>query len=87
VAVLGLSAVAYGIALTAGLDAARDAWPWPLPPLPAEIIGTWQVAFGVLALAAVLPRDRSVWAGPAAAALVTLTLIAVTVVRFSSFLD
>ena len=46
----GVAAAAIGIALLADVGALTDRWPWPLPSLPATVVGAWfcTVAAGLL---------------------------------------
>jgi hypothetical protein len=41
----GAVLAALGVALVAGWDALIVRWPWPLPPLPAHVLGAWLCTF------------------------------------------
>ncbi len=84
---VALALAAYGVLLIAGVEAVADAWPWPLPPLPAEVIGAWLVTVGVLCAGAAIPGRRRVARDPLIAAALALALVAVALVRFSGSLD
>ena len=79
----GVAAAAIGIALLADVGALTDRWPWPLPSLPATVVGAWfcTVAAGLLWFA-LRERDWSrarIGVAPIALALV---LDLVSAVRF-----
>jgi hypothetical protein len=79
----GAATAAIGITLLADLGALTDRWPWPLPSLPATVVGAWfcTVAAGLLWFA-LRERDWSrarIGVGPIALALV---LDLVSAVRF-----
>ena len=51
-AILALHAallIPLGLALFVAPNTVADLWPWPIPPLSAQAIAAWLVAFGVLA--------------------------------------
>ena len=41
----GAALAALGLALVAGWDRLILHWPWPLPPLPAHVLGAWLCTF------------------------------------------
>ena len=50
--VLGVHAmllIPLGLALFVAPGTVADLWPWPIPPLSAQVIAAWLLAFGVLA--------------------------------------
>jgi hypothetical protein len=63
-------------------------WPWPLPSLPARVVGAWLVTYGAILLWFAL-RERSWERGRAGvlSAVVALALDLVAAVRFSEGLD
>lgn len=57
---------ATGAGLYLGADAVMAAWPWPLTPLVARVIGAWLLAFALAAALAVRTDARRL--GPSAVA-------------------
>lgn len=51
--VQGLVLLAVGLSLFLTLEPVMSAWPWPLTPLVAQVIGAWLVSFGLAAFFAV----------------------------------
>jgi len=41
--------IPFGIALFLAPSRVGELWPWPIPPLSAQVIAAWVLAFGVLA--------------------------------------
>jgi hypothetical protein len=56
-----------GVALLVTPHTAGTLWPWTLTPLTAQMVSAWLLAFGVVALGALLENDLDRLAGPALA--------------------
>jgi hypothetical protein len=87
-AALALAGVAVGvpgILLLAGWDTLVDAWPWPLAPLPAVLVGGWLVTAAVTLLwLGVAERDWARARPSLAGAAVFGTLLLAAAVRLRS---
>jgi hypothetical protein len=55
--VLAAVLASVGLPLLAGWQSALDRWPWPLAPLPGELVGAWLLA-AAASLAWVALRER-----------------------------
>ena len=88
--ILGVHAVLLiplGIALFVAPTAVAPMWPWPIPPLSAQVVAAWLLAFGVLAGHSLLENE---WARVRAGMLgyPFLGLMqAIMLVRFGDVLD
>jgi hypothetical protein len=61
-AILGAQAVLMvplGLAMFVLPDAVAGLWPWELPPLSAQVVAAWTLAFGVLAAHTIYENDFS----------------------------
>jgi hypothetical protein len=80
-ALLGL----YGIGLLAGLDGLAEAWPWPLPALPAAVTGAWLCTFATgLLWFAVRERD---WARVRIGIAPTMLVVALDLIAAARYWD
>jgi hypothetical protein len=84
----GVVLAALGLGLLAEWSALTARWPWPLPPLPADVLGAWLCTYAAAFLwFALRERDwRRVRIG-VAPAIVSFSLDLVAVVRFRHDLD
>lgn len=77
-----------GVLLSTGWSTLRDAWPWPLAPLPAMLVGTWLIMASVTILWVVLRERDWLRARPAAAALLLfVSLLLAAAVRWHNDFD
>jgi hypothetical protein len=86
--VAGVVLGVLGIGLFADWSRLVSAWPWPLPPLPARVVGAWLCTYAAVLLWFAL-RERSWVRGRIAvlSAAVALGLDLVAAARFSGDLD
>jgi hypothetical protein len=59
--------VPVAVALLVAPTSAPTLWPWPLTPLTAQMVAAWLLAFGVVAVGALVEDDLDRLAGPALA--------------------
>jgi hypothetical protein len=57
--VAGAVLFAGGLTVHHGMESMAGFWPWPLPPLAAQVIGAWLIAFGVGAALVIREGDLS----------------------------
>jgi hypothetical protein len=89
-AILGLQAVVLiplGVALFLLPNRVAEFWPWVLPPLSAQAVSAWLIAFGVLGAHAFVENDYARVRAPMLGYSFAAALHALMLVRFSEDVD